>query len=159
MMLCQINEPSGSFSARGAHPEARRAEGSHEILPRFARQDEGSNREENTPTPHLVNDPPYQDLDLVVCRNVLIYFSLPLQMRVLRNFYEGLNRGGFLLLGKSEVPMGEGIALFECVDEKAKLFKKAEIHKFKEAKKAREEKKEDSKTRWIIYHGKPYKEI
>ncbi len=49
----KLDEPSGSFSARGAHPEARRAEGSHEILPRFARQDEGSNREENTPTPQL----------------------------------------------------------------------------------------------------------
>lgn len=120
---------------------------------------------------NLVNDLPYQDLDLVVCRNVLIYFSLPLQMRVLRDFYAGLNRGGFLLLGKAEVPMGEGTVLFEYVDKKAKLFKKAEIHpfrtslrsnrthKFKGAEKAREEKKKDSRTRWIIYHGKPYKEI
>ena len=72
-------------------------------------------------------------------------------MRVLRDFYAGLNRGGFLLLGKAEVPMGEGTVLFECVDKKAKLFKKAEGR--------REEKKKDSKTRWIIYHGKPYKEI
>ena len=145
---------------------------------------------------NLVSGLPYQDLDLVVCRNVLIYFSLPLQMRVLRDFYDGLSRGGFLLLGKDEMPMGEGTVLFECVDKKAKLFKKAEIHpvrtslrpnrahKFwygiskteipttenrvklspkaiflKEAEKAREKKKKDSKTRWITYHGKPYKEI
>lgn len=105
---------------------------------------------------NLVSNPPYQDLDLVVCRNVLIYFSPPLQMRVLRNFYKGLKEEGFLLLGRSEVPMGEGTALFECVDKKAKLFKKAGIHKFKEHEK---EDKEELSTRLLrlIYHGRPYK--
>lgn len=73
---------------------------------------------------NLVNDAPYEKLDLIVCRNVLIYFSSSLQMKVLRDFYDGLKRGGFLLLGKAEVPMGEGVSLFEYVDKKAKLFKK-----------------------------------
>lgn len=81
---------------------------------------------------NLVNEAPYKDLDLVVCRNVLIYFSLPLQMQVLRDFYNGLRRGGFLLLGKAEIPLGEATALFEPVNKKAKLFKKVSIHRFKE---------------------------
>ena len=48
-----IFEPPGSFSTRGAHPEERSDEGSHEILPRFARQDEGSNIRKNSPTPQI----------------------------------------------------------------------------------------------------------
>ena len=43
----RVSEPPGSFSHRGAHPEERSDEGSQEILPRFARQDEGSNVEKH----------------------------------------------------------------------------------------------------------------
>jgi chemotaxis protein methyltransferase CheR len=73
---------------------------------------------------NLASDPPYHDLDLVVCRNVLIYFAPTLQTRVLKSFHEGLREGGFLLLGKAEVPVGEAKALFDWVDSKAKLFRK-----------------------------------
>ncbi|MGA9348761.1 MAG: protein-glutamate O-methyltransferase CheR [Anaerolineae bacterium] len=73
---------------------------------------------------NLVSDPPYHDLDLVVCRNVLIYFTPTLQTRVLKGFHEGLKAGSFLLLGKAEVPMGETKGLFHCVDSKAKLYQK-----------------------------------
>ncbi len=73
---------------------------------------------------NLVSDSPYYDLDLVVCRNVLIYFTPPLQTRVLKCFHEGLKQGSFLLLGKAEVPVGETRKLFRCVDNKAKLYRK-----------------------------------
>lgn len=73
---------------------------------------------------NLVSDPPYLDLDLVVCRNVLIYFASPLQTQVLKGFYKALKDGGFLLLGKAEEPVGETKALFHCIDRKAKLFRK-----------------------------------
>ena len=72
----------------------------------------------------LVSDPPHRDLDLVVCRNVFIYFTPTLQTRVLKGFHEGLREGGFLLLGKAEVPVGETKGLFQCVDRKAKLYQK-----------------------------------
>ncbi len=49
----ELSEPSGSFSPRRAHPEERSDEGSLEILPRFARQDEGSNVGKNISTPQL----------------------------------------------------------------------------------------------------------
>ncbi len=73
---------------------------------------------------NLVSDFPYHDLDLVVCRNVLIYFSASLQTRVLKSFHEGLRKGGFLLLGKAEALVGETKGLFRCVDQKAKLYQK-----------------------------------
>ncbi|MBI3329997.1 MAG: protein-glutamate O-methyltransferase CheR, partial [Nitrospinae bacterium] len=74
---------------------------------------------------NLVGDPPYQDLDLVVCRNVLIYFTPVLQRRVLKSFHTRLKRGGFLLLGKAEVPVEETRLLFHCVQSSAKLYRKA----------------------------------
>lgn len=72
----------------------------------------------------LVSDPPYYNLDMVVCRNVLIYFTPALQSRVLRYFHKGLKEGGLLLLGKAEVLVGETNKLFHCIDKKAKLFQK-----------------------------------
>ncbi len=50
----------------------------------------------------MTSDPPFAKLDLVTCRNVLIYFSLPLQKRVMPIFHYALKPGGFLWLGKSE---------------------------------------------------------
>ena len=73
---------------------------------------------------NLVSDSPYQDQDIVVCRNVLIYFNPMLQTRVLKGFYEGLKEEGFLFLGKAEVLVGETKALFTCVDSKSKLFRR-----------------------------------
>lgn len=75
---------------------------------------------------NLVNDSPYRDLDLVVCRNVLIYFTPSLQTRVLKGFYEALKEGGFLLLGKAEGLIGNTRNLFAPVDSKAKLFRKVD---------------------------------
>jgi chemotaxis methyl-accepting protein methylase len=73
---------------------------------------------------NLVSDPPYSNLDLVVCRNVLIYLNPAAQGSMISGFYEGLRRGGFLLLGKAEVPVGETQDLFKCLDRKAKLYRK-----------------------------------
>jgi two-component system CheB/CheR fusion protein len=74
----------------------------------FARQD-------------LVQDPPFLRLDLVTCRNVLIYFQSELQSRLLSVFHYALNPGGFMFLGKSEsVFQQEG--LFDVVDKEARLF-------------------------------------
>jgi len=72
----------------------------------------------------LLSEPPCAGQDLVLCRNVLIYFSPPLQVRVLKNLHRGLRQGGFLLLGKAETLVGETRGLFHCVDKKGKLFQK-----------------------------------
>jgi len=74
---------------------------------------------------NLVTDPLYSGFDLIVCRNVLIYLNPIPQASLIEEFYTALKRGGFLLLGKSEVPVGEAAELFSCIDKKAKLYRKA----------------------------------
>ena len=69
----------------------------------------------------LARDPPFSKLDLVSCRNVLIYFGAELQKRVLGAFHFALNYPGYLLLGHAEgVP--DGAKLFTIVDREAKIF-------------------------------------
>ena len=72
----------------------------------------------------LVNGTMPEKLDLVSCRNVLIYFSKELQEKVLLKFYEVLRPDGFLWLGKAESLWGKTRELFECVDKGAKIFRR-----------------------------------
>ncbi len=69
----------------------------------------------------LMRDPPFRHVDLISCRNVLIYFKRPLQERLIRLFHYGLNPGGVLVLGQSE-SIGSSTELFEVVDQGAKIF-------------------------------------
>ena len=55
-----------------------------------------------SPNHSLLKDPPFSRLDLVSCRNLLIYLDRELQQQVLSHFHYGLNPGGFLFLGSSE---------------------------------------------------------
>jgi two-component system, chemotaxis family, CheB/CheR fusion protein len=70
---------------------------------------------------NVITDPPFSRLDLISCRNLLIYMGSELQKRVLPIFHYSLSRGGFLLLGTSE-SVGEFSDLFTPVDRKWKLF-------------------------------------
>ncbi|BAC89795.1 chemotaxis protein CheB [Gloeobacter violaceus] len=108
----------------GLSPERLRrffsqGEGGHRVCKRvrelcvFARHD-------------LLADPPFSQMDLVSCRNVLIYFSLPAQKRVLTTFHYSLKPDGFLLLGTSESPGGAS-ELFNRVDSKNKLFSRKAV--------------------------------
>ncbi|MEP6489066.1 PAS domain-containing protein [Microcoleus vaginatus GB2-A3] len=76
----------------------------------FARQDLGS-------------DPPFSNIDLVSCRNVLIYLGESLQKKVMPIFHYSLKPTGFLLLGTSE-STGEFSYLFTSVDKKSKIYAK-----------------------------------
>jgi two-component system CheB/CheR fusion protein len=70
----------------------------------------------------LTRDPPFAHLDLISCRNVLIYFGAALQKRVFPLFHYCLGPGGFLLLGQAEVVPVAG--LFSAVDKGHKLYAK-----------------------------------
>jgi two-component system CheB/CheR fusion protein len=72
----------------------------------------------------LTRDPPFSKLDLITCRNVLIYLEPVLQKRILAAFYWALQSGGILLLGKSE-SLGTNADLFTPADRKNKFFKKS----------------------------------
>ena len=72
---------------------------------------------------NLIGDPPFSRLDLLSCRNVLIYFGSSLQKKVLPMFHYGLKPNGFLMLGSSET-VGEFSNLFHLVDRKHKIYAK-----------------------------------
>lgn len=72
----------------------------------------------------VVKDPPFSRIDLVSCRNLLIYFDDRLQQSVLPLFHYALRPGGFLFLGPSE-SIGRFEHLFSVVDQHARLFKRA----------------------------------
>jgi two-component system CheB/CheR fusion protein len=71
----------------------------------------------------LVKDPPFSRLDLISCRNVLIYLGPELQQKLLRLFHYALRPSGYLFLGPSEALTGQS-ALFRTLDKKHRLFQK-----------------------------------
>ena len=73
----------------------------------------------------LVKDPPFTKLDLISCRNLLIYFNAELQKKVIPIFHYSLLPNGILFLGTSET-IGEFVDLFSLVDKKWKLYKRRE---------------------------------
>jgi two-component system CheB/CheR fusion protein len=69
----------------------------------------------------LTRDPPFSKLDLLTCRNLLIYLTAELQKRLLPLFHYALNPQGVLFLGTSE-GIGDFLSLFGSLDRKAKLY-------------------------------------
>ncbi|RKH57129.1 chemotaxis protein CheB [Corallococcus aberystwythensis] len=72
---------------------------------------------------NLVSDPPFSRVDLISCRNVLIYLGPVLQKKILPVFHYALRPGGFLMLGTSET-VGASADLFSLVDKRNKLYRK-----------------------------------
>jgi len=78
---------------------------------------------------NVVTDPPFSNLDVVTCRNVLIYLTPVLQRRVFPTFHYALRPGGYLLLGNSE-NIGEDSDLFDLLDRKNRIYvKKTTAHR------------------------------
>ena len=74
--------------------------------------------------PHnVLKDAPFTKIDLIACRNLLIYFQPLAQKKALSLFHFGLRTGGILMLGPSESP-GELLDEFETLDEHWKMFRK-----------------------------------
>lgn len=73
----------------------------------------------------VIKDPPFSRLDLISCRNLLIYMGGDLQKRLIPLFHYALNPGGALFLGTSET-VGEFADLFATLDRKWKLFQRKE---------------------------------
>ncbi len=71
----------------------------------------------------LVNDPPFSQLDLITCRNVLIYLESDAQKRILPTFHYALKPAGYLMLGKSE-GIGEFSDLFLVKHKTNKIYVK-----------------------------------
>jgi two-component system, chemotaxis family, CheB/CheR fusion protein len=72
-------------------------------------------------THNVIRDPPFSHLDLISCRNLLIYLNRTVQERVVETFHFALRPGGFLLLGQSETPESSN-DLFAPVDKAAHIY-------------------------------------
>ena len=78
--------------------------------------------------PHnILKDIPFSKVDLITCRNLLIYFASTTQQKVLHNFTYALKPGGYLVLGSSEHISGQE-NYFGIVDNKNKIFKNKNTH-------------------------------
>jgi two-component system, chemotaxis family, CheB/CheR fusion protein len=80
-------------------------------------------------THDLNNDPPFSNIDLISCRNVLIYLQPRLQNRLVRQLHLALASGGFIFLGSSDA-VGQYEHLFETIDKRTCIHRKipAAIH-------------------------------
>ena len=75
---------------------------------------------------NMIMDPPFTRIDLISCRNVLIYFTADLQKKLLPLFHHALAPEGILFLGSSET-IGEFRTLFSPIDAKSKIFRRREL--------------------------------
>ena len=74
---------------------------------------------------NLINDPPFSKIDLLSCRNVLIYFQPVLQKRVLELFYFALVEGGYLFLGSSET-LGDDFEALQPINQRWRIYQMQE---------------------------------
>jgi len=73
----------------------------------------------------LIKDPPFSKLDLISCRNLMIYLNSDLQKKLILFFHYALNPGGYLFLGTSET-VGEFGDLFATLERKQKIYQRKE---------------------------------
>jgi chemotaxis methyl-accepting protein methylase len=117
---------------QGVYPANIAADVSPERLKRFFVQEENSYRISKEiremvtfATQNLIMDPPFTKLDILVCRNLLIYLTPELQKKLLPLFHYTLVPGGVLFLGSAE-SVGTFTDLFAPLNAKARLFQKRE---------------------------------
>ncbi len=72
---------------------------------------------------NLIKDPPFSKMDLISCRNLMIYFGPMLQKKALPILHYALNPTGYLMLGKSE-SIGEFANLYSLVDKNSRIYSK-----------------------------------
>ncbi len=127
-----VHRESLQFAAAGVYPEAALQEMTPERRERFFERDAKGYRVNPRLrkilifSPHnLIKDPPFTRMDLVTCRNLLIYLQQPAQTKVLASFHFALTLGGFLFLGPSE-GTGEVQGEFEVIERHWKIYRKSQ---------------------------------
>ncbi|MBF0236589.1 MAG: PAS domain-containing protein, partial [SAR324 cluster bacterium] len=123
-----VDKDAITIAGTGAYPESITADLSPELITKyFQKRDENyvvtrKIREMVVFAQHnLIKDPPFTNMDLISCRNLLIYLQPVLQKKVFQLFNFSLNAHGILLLGPSE-SLGDMADFFEAVDHKWKIY-------------------------------------
>jgi len=116
----------------GLYPEAISTDVSAERLERFFTKEGAYYRVRREvrdlilfATHSALRDPPFSRLDLIACRNMLIYLQRPLQDNLFELFYYALRSGGFLFLGSSETA-DSASDLFHVVDKRSRIYRARE---------------------------------
>jgi two-component system CheB/CheR fusion protein len=127
-----LDEAAVALARTGRYPATLIKSVPEEFLARFFLAADGSYlvtkdiRELCTFSVHsLIRDPPFSRIDMISCRNVLIYLDTDLQASVVRTFHYALARGGLLLLGGSETVARHG-ELFDVLDRRHRIFQRKE---------------------------------
>src|SRR5499427_1794846 len=76
---------------------------------------------------NVFSDPPFSRMDLISCRNVLIYLSPVLQKKVIPIFHYALKPNGFLLVGNTEGLLGSGAEIFDLIERRCKIYQKRAV--------------------------------
>jgi two-component system, chemotaxis family, CheB/CheR fusion protein len=123
----------------GAYPANIAADVSEERMRRFFTEDERGYRVNKEiremvifAPQDLIMDPPFTKLDILSCRNLLIYLDTELQKKLMALFHYSLNPAGVLLLGSAET-VGTATDLFAPLAGKARLFRRLESARDREA--------------------------
>ena len=119
-----------SNARTGVYPGGIEAEISPERLERFFQKEDAVYRVRQElrqavvfAPQNILEDPPFSRLDIVTCRNLLIYLEPNVQTRLLSLLHFGLRQGGALFLGTSET-VNETDGMFETVDKKARIYRR-----------------------------------
>lgn len=114
----------------GIYSRSTAADVSNKRLSRFFVEDAGGYRVCNEiremvifAEQNIIIDPPFTKLDLLSCRNLLIYLESELQIKLIQLFHYSLNPGGVLVLGSAE-SIGSAVHLFSPLNAKARIFRR-----------------------------------
>ena len=125
-----LDTNSLEFAAAGYYPDNIVSDVSPERLSKFfIRKESGYQINENIrgmivfAKQNIINDPPFSKLDLISCRNFLIYVNPDIQQKIFSLFNISLNENGHLFLGSSE-SLGNMAEGFKVIDNKSKIFQK-----------------------------------
>jgi two-component system CheB/CheR fusion protein len=126
-----VDEDALEVARKGLYPDSIAADVSPERLPRFfikayehTYQVNKQVRETVTfAVQNLISDAPFTKLDLISCRNLLIYLEPDVQKKLVTLFHFALNEGGSLFLGSSET-IGRQIDLFETLSKKWRIYRR-----------------------------------
>jgi two-component system CheB/CheR fusion protein len=125
-----ISETAIQKARAGSYSEAITQDVSPERLRRYFTRNEGRYRISKLVRESCVfarqdvtRDPPFSKIDLVLCRNLLIYLGTPLQRRLISLFHYALQPSGFLMLGSAET-IGPQVELFTPLDKTHRIYVK-----------------------------------
>ncbi len=127
-----IDKDSIEYASSGCYPESIAADVSTDRLNKFFTKSGDIYKINDSirqmvifATHNIIKDPPFSKIDMISCRNLLIYLQPIMQKKVISAFNFSLNPNGFLLLGTSE-SIGDLMAYYYTFDNKSKIYRTKE---------------------------------